>query len=74
MCSGRRECRVRDALSIQTKPSVLRIVLRHWKSPRNHLGAEMIVPASLVLVGIIFPRGLGTLEICVVEDALTMGL
>jgi len=73
MCSRRRECRVRDALSIQTKPSVLRIVLRHWKGTRNHLRAEMVVPAGLVLVGIIFPRGLCTLEICVVEDALTMG-
>jgi len=72
MCPRCRKSRVRDALSIQAKASVLRVVLGDWKGTRDHLGAEPIVPAGLVLIRIILSRRLCTLEVCVVEDALTI--
>jgi len=60
--------RVCDALGVETKSGSLWVVLRHWKSTRNHFRLESVAEAVLILVRVTFASVLLALKIGVVKD------
>ena len=60
--------RVCDALGVQAKATVLWVVLRNGKRPRDNLGLMTIAPSCLVLLRILTACWPSPLEISVVED------
>jgi hypothetical protein len=71
--SGRCKRTICNALRIKPKPILLRIILACRQRPRNDFGLVAVAKTLHVLVGIVGARGLGALEIGVVEDFLGVG-